>query len=105
MKACDIVVHTSTEPEPFGRVIVEGQLAQRPVIAPAAGGALELIEDGVNGRHFPPRDVNALIKAIAELINNSSMASNLAQQGYINAKQNFSLENVLHSFERAISDV
>ena len=105
MKACDIVVHTSTEPEPFGRIIVEGQLSQRPLIASAAGGALELIEDGVNGRHFPPGDVDALRKAISELINNPSMASNLAQQGYTNAKQNFSLENVLHSFERAISDI
>ena len=103
MKACDIVVHTSTEPEPFGRVIVEGQLAQRPVIASAAGGALELIEDGVSGCHFPPGDVDALHKAIALVIENSSMASNLAQQGYIHAKQNFSLVNVLHSFERAIS--
>ena len=38
MAACDVVVHASTAPEPFGRVIVEGMLAHRPVIATDAGG-------------------------------------------------------------------
>ncbi|PSN20046.1 glycosyltransferase family 1 protein, partial [filamentous cyanobacterium CCP5] len=33
MTACDLEVHTSTAPEPFGRVIVEGMLCQRPVVA------------------------------------------------------------------------
>ena len=103
MKTCDVVVHTSTEPEPFGRVIIEGQLAQKPVIASAAGGALELIEDGVNGYLFPPEDSLALSKAIAMLISDPYLAQNLARQGYQNAKQNFALETTLASFERAIA--
>ena len=103
MKTCDVVVHTSTEPEPFGRVIIEGQLAQKPVIASAAGGALELIEDGVNGYLFPPEDSSALSKAIAMLISDPYLAQNLARQGYQNAKQNFALETTLASFERAIA--
>ena len=32
MQLCDVIVHTSTAPEPFGRVIVEGMLAGRPAI-------------------------------------------------------------------------
>ena len=103
MKSCDVVVHTSTEPEPFGRVIIEGQLAQKPVIASAAGCALELIEDGVNGYLFPPEDSLALSKAIAMLISDPYLAQNLARQGYQNAKQNFALETTLASFERAIA--
>ena len=103
MKACDVVVHTSTEPEPFGRVIIEGQLAQKPVIASAAGGALELIEDGVNGYLFPPKNSSALGEAIAKLVADSHLAQTLAQRGYQDAKQNFALETILESFERAIS--
>ena len=84
MKACDIVTHTSTEPEPFGRVIVEGQLARKPVIASAAGGALELIEDGVSGCLFPLEDATTLSKQIERLISDRSLADKIAQQGYTN---------------------
>ncbi len=60
MKAVDIVVHTSIAPEPFGRVIVEGMLARKPVIATRAGGALETIDEGVTGLLVAPGDVAAL---------------------------------------------
>jgi glycosyltransferase involved in cell wall biosynthesis len=103
MKACDIIVHTSTEPEPFGRVIVEGQLAQKPVIASAAGGALELIENAKNGCLFPPGDAIALGKLIEKLIEDPSLAKTLGQQGYVDAQQNFSLETILASFAQALS--
>ena len=102
MKACDIIVHTSTEPEPFGRVIVEGQLAQRPVIATAAGGAIELIEDGVTGRLVPPGDVSALAKTIEDLLTDNTTAINLGKKGYEQAKTNFALESILATFERAL---
>lgn len=103
MKACDIIVHTSTEPEPFGRVIVEGQLAQKPVIASAAGGALELIENGKNGYLFPPGDAIALGQLIQKLIKNPDLAKTLGQQGYLDGQQNFSLKTILASFAQALS--
>lgn len=105
MAACNIVVHTSTEPEPFGRVIVEGQLARRPVIATAAGGAVELIQNGKTGRLVPPGDVLALAKAIGELFADSTTAETLAQQGYRYARSNFSLAAMLVNFETALEDV
>jgi glycosyltransferase involved in cell wall biosynthesis len=105
MKACDIIVHTSTEPEPFGRVIVEGQLAQKPVIAAAAGGVLELIEDGINGYLFPPQDAIALRQLIQKLIEDKHLAQTIAQQGYSSAKSNFALKTILASFAQAIASV
>ena len=105
MKACDIIAHTSTEPEPFGRVIVEGQLAQKPVIASAAGGALELIEDGVNGCLFPLEDAATLSKQIERLVSDRSLAGSIARQGYTNAKTNFALETILKSFARSIATI
>ncbi|MEL6441760.1 MAG: glycosyltransferase family 4 protein [Cyanobacteria bacterium J06621_8] len=102
MKACDIVVHTSTEPEPFGRVIVEGQLAHKPVIASAAGGALELIEDGKTGFLFPPGDAIALRESIQKLISDRCLAESLGKQGYASAKEKFSLKRTLSSFEEVL---
>ena len=103
MKACNIVVHTSTEPEPFGRVIIEGQLAQKPVIASAAGGVLELIQDGINGYLFQPQDTVALRESIKRLIEDRELANKIAQQGYQDAKANFSLSTILESFQQARS--
>ena len=65
MQLCDVVVHTSTAPEPFGRVIVEAMLARRPVIASDAGGAAEIIEHGRSGLLIRPGVPQVLAEAIA----------------------------------------
>ena len=56
----DLVVHFSTRPEPFGRVITEAMASGVPVIAADAGGPREIVEDGVTGWRVPPGDVTAL---------------------------------------------
>ncbi len=53
--------------EEFGITAVEAQAAGRPVIAPAAGGALETVLDGETGRLARPDDVESFTRAIAEL--------------------------------------
>jgi glycosyltransferase involved in cell wall biosynthesis len=105
MKACTLIAHTSTEPEPFGRVIVEGQLAQRPVIATAAGGAVELITDGVTGRLVPPKDAIALGQAIGDLLDHPDATRALAQRGRDHAVATFSLETLLATFDQALQHI
>jgi glycosyltransferase involved in cell wall biosynthesis len=68
MNACDVVVHASVEPEPWGLVVAEAMAAGRPVIASAAGGPLEMIEDGTSGLLTPPGDVKALAAAMESLL-------------------------------------
>ena len=60
----DVVVSASTEPEGFGRVIVEAQAMGRPVVATDHGGARETIVAGETGWLAPPRDPAALATAI-----------------------------------------
>ncbi len=43
MHACDLVVHASIEPEPFGMVVLEGLAMGKPVIASDAGGPAEIL--------------------------------------------------------------
>lgn len=102
MKAVDIVVHCSVAPEPFGRVVVEGMLAERPVIAADAGGAAEIIENGVHGLLTPPGDPDALAAAIAALAADASLAARLAVAGRAHALAEFSLEACLAAVDRAI---
>jgi len=52
--------------EEFGIAAVEAQAAGRPVIAAAAGGALETVQEGVTGQFVPPGDAPALKKTLRE---------------------------------------
>ncbi len=56
----DVVVHASTQPEAFGRVVIEAQAMQRLVIAADLGGPVETVEQGVSGWLVPPGDADAL---------------------------------------------
>ncbi len=77
MRALDIVVHASTEPEPFGLVIAEAMACGRAVIISAAGGAAEIIEDGVDALAHPPGDASALACKIALLAGDPAMRKRL----------------------------
>ena len=63
-RLADVVVSASTDPEGFGRVIVEAQAMGRPVVATDHGGARETIQPGVTGWLAPPGDPAALAAAI-----------------------------------------
>jgi glycosyltransferase involved in cell wall biosynthesis len=60
----DVVVHASTQPEAFGRVVIEAQAMGRLVIASDLGGPMETVEHGVTGWRVPPGDPGALAAAI-----------------------------------------
>ncbi len=60
----DAVVHYSTRPEPFGRVVAEALACGTPALAARAGGPLEIVEDGVSGWLVRPNDVAALATAL-----------------------------------------
>ncbi len=60
----DVVVSASTDPEGFGRVIVEAQAMGRPVVATDHGGARETIVPGQTGWLAPAGDPAALAEAI-----------------------------------------
>jgi glycosyltransferase involved in cell wall biosynthesis len=56
--------------EPFGIVVLEAMAARTPVIATAVGGVPEFVTHGVNGHLVPGNDVDAMAKALQELIMN-----------------------------------
>jgi glycosyltransferase involved in cell wall biosynthesis len=68
LDAMDVAIHASTNPEPFGRVLIEAMALERPLIAPREGGPLEIVVDGETGLLIPPRDPSALATAIDRLV-------------------------------------
>ncbi|WP_208116438.1 glycosyltransferase family 4 protein [Paraburkholderia sp. BL10I2N1] len=105
MKAMDVILHTSTVPEPFGRVIIEGMAAGRPVIASAAGGVMEIVRHGKNGWLVEPDNAAALVDAVQTLRAEPDLAQRLASQALIDVKRHFSLEAYLTQMTNAIASV
>ncbi|HEX5326316.1 MAG TPA: glycosyltransferase family 4 protein [Acetobacteraceae bacterium] len=68
LSLADVVVHASTAPEAFGRVVIEAQAMGRPVIAADLGGPVETVEHGVTGWRVPPGDPAALAAAIEHVL-------------------------------------
>jgi glycosyltransferase involved in cell wall biosynthesis len=89
MRALDIVVHASTQPEPFGMVIAEAMGCGKPVIVSQAGGARELIEEGWTALVHPPGDVATLAFEIGRLAMDESMRSRLGTAGRTDAVKRF----------------
>lgn len=61
----DVVVSASTEPEAFGRAVIEAQAMERVVVAADHGGAAETVTHGETGILVPPGDAEALAAALA----------------------------------------
>jgi len=89
MRALDIVVHASTQPEPFGLVIAEGMACGRAVIASDGGGVTELISAETDALSHPPGDANTLAGCITRLATDPALRSKLGQAGRTTAEHRF----------------
>jgi len=105
MRATDIVVHASTLPEPFGRVVVEGMLARKPVIATDAGGVREIVRDGDTGVLVPLGDAAAIARAVMALRADPSRAARIAAAGAVRARAEFSVEAMVRGVHAVLDEV
>lgn len=92
LQKADIFVHTSIEPEPFGRVIIEAMACGLPVIATKIGGPLEIINDREDGVLIPPNDVVELIKVLEMLITQSTLRKKISLGARSKIKSKFSIK-------------
>jgi glycosyltransferase involved in cell wall biosynthesis len=67
IRALDIVVHASTEPEPFGLAIAEAMACGKAVISSGLGGPGEFLRDGVNGLTHEAGNPDDLARKIEHL--------------------------------------
>jgi glycosyltransferase involved in cell wall biosynthesis len=91
----DAVVNASTDPEAFGRVVIEAQAMARPVIATDHGGAVETVEHGATGWRVPPGDADALAAALDHVLAMSpDRAAALGARARASVRANYTVEKM-----------
>jgi glycosyltransferase involved in cell wall biosynthesis len=102
-----IVALPSLWPEPFGLVGIEALAAGRPVIASLTGGVGDWLQDGVNGLAVKPGDVDALARALGELLEDPARQAELGAAGQAMVAARFSperhVERLLEAYRSARS--
>lgn len=102
----DVFVHFGTE-ETFGQTIQEAQASELPVIAPARGGPVHLIEHGVTGLLVNPDEVRPYRESLMTLLSDPKLRKRIARQARESVMERTWARNndkLLEHYRLAISD-
>ncbi|MBN9238715.1 MAG: glycosyl transferase [Micrococcales bacterium 70-64] len=76
----DVFLHTGTE-ETFGQTVQEAHATGIPVVAPHAGGPIDLVDHGVNGYLFSPDDDGQLRAYVEALVLDGELRARMGEAG------------------------
>jgi glycosyltransferase involved in cell wall biosynthesis len=95
----DILLLPSLQ-EPFGKIVVEAMAMGKPVIASKVGGVPEIVVDGKTGILVPPRDSEAIRRALERLIHRKETRIQMGLEGQKRVKQLFSIRRTVQQTEQ-----
>jgi len=97
-KVSDIIVSSSIEPEAFGRVAVEAQSMEKPIIASDIGGSKETIINDKTGFLFESGKPETLSKKLIHVLNlEESTLKFIGIEGRKNVVKKFNIEKMCFS--------
>tara|TARA_B110000971_G_scaffold168_1_gene199 strand:- start:21 stop:1175 length:1155 start_codon:yes stop_codon:yes gene_type:complete len=97
-KISDLIVSASIEPESFGRVVVEAQSMEKPIVASDIGGSNETIINNKTGLLFESGNAKSLSKKIIEVLNlDESKLKSMGIEGRKNIIKKFNVEKMCFS--------
>ena len=97
-KVSDIVISASIEPEAFGRVAVEAQSMEKPIIASDIGGSNETIIDEKTGFLFKSSNAKSLSEKILKVLSmDETLLQSIGKEGRKNIIQKFNVEKMCFS--------
>jgi L-malate glycosyltransferase len=96
IKGFDLFVMSSVT-EGLGTSLLDAMACRRAIVATAAGGIPEIVEDDVNGLLVPPRDAHALAAAIVRALNDTSLRTRMGEAGFARVTERFSVEKMVAS--------
>jgi len=94
-KLSDLVVSSSIEPEAFGRVAVEAQAMNRPIVASDIGGSRETVLNGKSGLLYKYNDPKELAKAINKIMKMDKQSRSLmGELGRRNVEKKYNVDQM-----------
>lgn len=103
--AVDVVVHSSTEPEPFGLVVTEAMALGKPVVAANIGATVDIVDDGVTGLLADPNSSSELSEAIYRLVIDEKMRHDFGVAALEKVKIEYSIEHYRKRLEEIYTEV
>ena len=100
MRAMDVVIHASVEPEPFGIVLLEAMGTARPLIATNIGGPKEIVVHEETGLLIPPGDADALRRAVTVLLADPARASRMGVRGRARYFERYAARRTVTAIQR-----
>ncbi|MGB3166440.1 MAG: glycosyltransferase family 4 protein [Alteraurantiacibacter sp.] len=100
-RASDIFVHAA-ERESFGLVIAEAMACGLPVVASAAAGPSEIVEDGATGALIPVEDEHAFQAAIESYLRDPARIRAHGHAARERAVEHYAMERQAHDMAAAI---
>jgi len=104
ISAMDISV-LSTHREGFGLCVAESMAMQKPVIATAVGGLLEVVQHGVTGYLYAHENSQELADEIISLIEHPEDARRIAIAGYEHVKRDYSQQSFIDKISKVYWDL
>jgi glycosyltransferase involved in cell wall biosynthesis len=104
MRGADVVLVPSHD-ETFSLVSLEALLHGKPLVATAVGGIVEFVRDRENGLLVPPRDPQAMARAVETLVRDPTLAARLAERGRRDARSRFTADAFGGRFRRLLGEV
>jgi glycosyltransferase involved in cell wall biosynthesis/GT2 family glycosyltransferase len=90
LAAASCLLHCADR-EPFGLVLLEAMASGRPVVAPAAGGPLEIVGDGT-GELYAPGDARAAAAALMEALGDPERLRTAGERARAHVERTYTLE-------------
>lgn len=101
MAEWEVLVHCSREPEPLGRVVLEGMAAGCCVIASNLGGPKEVVKDGETGLVVSP-EVSSLSSAITKVLKEHESMNKLMSKAKAKIGKQFNWSTVELAFQNIL---
>lgn len=100
IKEFSIAVHTSINPEPFGRVIIEAMAMGKVVIATNIGGPKEIINNGQDGFLVTANNSKILAKKVIDILNDDELSKKISHNAVEKIKTKFESNIITKEIEK-----
>ena len=105
MRSLDIVVHASSNAEPFGLVIAEGMALGKAVVLAGAGGARELALDEKEALHFEPGNPASLADKLYRFIQSAELRAALGENARAGALARFNPQRLIAELQQFYAEL